>query len=395
MSYPKITLNEVVQINPRCPKGLSGKRLVSFVAMASVSEDGNLIQEEIKVFDDTKKGFTYFEKGDVLLAKITPCFENGKCLRPNQISNKVGFGSTEFHVLRADEKRLDSTYLFYMVWSAAFRFFGEHSMSGAAGQKRVSGDFLKSYEIPLPPLEEQKRIAAILDKADSVRRKRQQAIDLADDFLRSVFLDMFGDPVTNPMGWEVRKLGSLCSIGSSKRVFVNEFVESGVPFYRGTEVGKLGNDESIEPSLFISEEHYQKLKEHGGIPQIGDLLLPSICPDGRIWLVSHQEPFYFKDGRVLWIKSSQSTVSSDYIKSFLQRIFYANYNSIASGTTFAELKIVALKNLDVLLPPEELQAEYSRVIQTTLGNLSKLQNSRDEQYALFNSLSQKAFAGEL
>ncbi len=95
-------------------------------------------------------------------------------------------------------KDVDAKYLFYQLWNPVFRFVGEKNMTGTAGQKRVPVDFLRRYEIPLPPLPEQKRIAAILDKADAIRRKRQQAIKLADEFLRATFLDIFGDPVTNP-----------------------------------------------------------------------------------------------------------------------------------------------------------------------------------------------------
>lgn len=113
---------------------------------------------------------------------------------------------------------------------------------------------------------------------------------------------MFGDFTVNPMRWSSVKLGDICSVGSSKRVFVEEFVDEGVPFYRGTEVGKLAEGEAIKPDLFIAQNHYHDLIGHSGKPEIGDLLLPSICHDGRIWRVDNEKPFYFKDGRVLWIK---------------------------------------------------------------------------------------------
>lgn len=236
MSWPIVRLGDVAQINPRLPKNIDDSQTVSFVAMASAGEDGMLLNEEPRILAETKKGFTYFENGDVLLAKITPCFENGKCLRPGQISNQVGFGSTEFHVLRADEKLLDPGYLFYIIWSKQFRFLGEKSMSGAAGQKRVSTDFLAGFEIPLPPLEEQKRIATTLDKADAIRRKRQQAVQLADEFLRAVFLDMFGDPVTNPKEFKKGPITELADVITGFAFKSNEYISDapeGVRLCRG------------------------------------------------------------------------------------------------------------------------------------------------------------------
>ena len=95
MSWPLVKLAEVATINPRLPKDVDEAQEVSFVAMASASEEGSLLAEESRVLSETRKGFTYFEKSDVLLAKITTCFENGKCLRPNQIRSQIGFGSTE------------------------------------------------------------------------------------------------------------------------------------------------------------------------------------------------------------------------------------------------------------------------------------------------------------
>ncbi len=395
MSWPRVKLSDVATINPRLPRDVDESQQVTFVAMASASEDGHLLASEARVLSETKKGFTYFDRSDVLLAKITPCFENGKCLRPGQIPTEIGFGSTEFHVIRPDTESLDSLYLFYLVWSEQFRFLGEKSMSGAAGQKRVGSDFLKGFEIPLPPLPEQKRIAAILDKADAIRRKRQQAIQLADDFLRAVFLDMFGDPVTNPKGWPSVKLGEVCGVGSSKRVFVDEFTDTGVPFYRGTEVGALGEGQKIQAELFISQEHYDDLVSHSGAPEVGDLLLPSICHDGRIWKVNHKEQFYFKDGRVLWIKLNRELIDSDYLRSYLQRMFLSNYSAIASGTTFAELKIVNLKAMNILSPPIALQRKFSELVKAISESGKLYANADLEGEDLFSSLAKQAFSGQL
>ncbi|WP_420636617.1 restriction endonuclease subunit S [Candidatus Palauibacter sp.] len=120
----------------------------------------------------------------------------------------MGFGTTEFHVFRPSE-RITGPYLFNLLRAPYVRKAGATKMQGAAGQRRVPADFFAALQVPLPPLAEQKRIAGILDAADALRAKRREALAELDTLLQSTFLDMFGDPVTNPMGWEERTLGEL------------------------------------------------------------------------------------------------------------------------------------------------------------------------------------------
>ena len=117
MSWPLVPLDHVADINPCLPRGINEDQQVSFLGMASVSVQGEIISEETRVLAETRKGFTYFERGDVLLAKITPCFENGKAVHANSLKHSIGYGSTEFHVLRSKNGVLDAKYMFYMVWS--------------------------------------------------------------------------------------------------------------------------------------------------------------------------------------------------------------------------------------------------------------------------------------
>ncbi len=182
---------------------------------------------------------------------------------------------------------------------------------------------------------------------------------------KSRFIEMFGETRTNPKHWRTASLESIASVGSSKRVFVEELQEQGIPFFRGTEVGALATGEKVVPELYITEEHYQALKEATGVPVIGDLLMPSICPDGRIWMVDTDKPFYFKDGRVLWVHPTDEAIDSCYLLYVLKNTIMTDYGSIASGTTFAELKIFALKALSVMLPPMELQKQFSTFIAQT------------------------------
>ncbi|EFK7425766.1 restriction endonuclease [Escherichia coli] len=201
-----VKLGDVCTINPRLPKNANPEQEVTFLAMAAVSEKGEISSQETRILHETKKGFTYFERGDVLLAKITPCFENGKATLTNNLNTQIGFGSTEFHVLRAFPDLILPEFIFYLVWNERFRIAAAKEMTGSAGQKRVSTDYLKEYKFYLPSIFEQEKIVAALNKGYSIHRKRQQAIKLADDFLRAKFLEMFGDPIENPKGWNVKPL---------------------------------------------------------------------------------------------------------------------------------------------------------------------------------------------
>nr|WP_241197936.1 restriction endonuclease subunit S [Pseudomonas oleovorans] len=352
--------------------------------MASASEDGHLLASEARVLSETKKGFTYFDRSDVLLAKITPCFENGKCLRPGQIPTEIGFGSTEFHVIRPDTESLDSLYLFYLVWSEKFRFLGEKSMSGAAGQKRVGSDFLKGFEIPLPPLPEQKRIAAILDKADAIRRKRQQAIQLADDFLRAVFLDMFGDPVTNPKGWPTMRVDELCAIvrGSSPR-------PQGDPRFYGGPVPRLmvadltRDGKLVTPMIdSLTTEGAKKSRpiEAGTVVMAvsGNVGLTSVL---AIDACIHDGFIAFKELDVNKVKPAFLCELMMFLKS--------THASRQAGAIFQNLTTSQIKEMEIPIPPSALQDKFLSISRKATELYG------EEGFSLFESLSQRAFSGQL
>lgn len=160
-----VPLTEAVELNPRPDRAaLSDELEVSFVPMAAVEADsGRLDVTAIRRFGEVKKGYTIFREGDVLFAKITPCMENGKMAVARGLRNDIGCGSTEFHVLRP-RPGVDAQYVYHFVSSARFRAEAAHHMTGAVGQKRVSAAFLEQCEIPLPDLDEQRRIVAELEK---------------------------------------------------------------------------------------------------------------------------------------------------------------------------------------------------------------------------------------
>ena len=294
--------------------------------------------------------------------------------------------SSALKILKAVKDKADIKYLYYKMQTIKFE---------AEQHKRYWISKYSQIEIPLPNLATQQRIAAILDQADAIIQNNRAIVQKYDALTQSLFLDMFGDPVKNEKGWEMKFLGDLCDVGSSRRVFVDELVENGIPFYRGTEIGQMSIEDNITPTLFITEEHYEKLKKETGVPKIGDLLMPSICPDGRIFEVTNDKPFYFKDGRVLWIKVNDGIINSVYLKKYLKAIFAIDYGKIASGTTFAELKIFALKKINLHYPPIQLQNLFAERVAMIEAQKQQAQLELAKSEELFNSLLQRAFKGEL
>lgn len=160
-----VRLGDVAQINPRFDKtSLADGTPVSFVPMAAVgAADGQIDASTTRPFGEVKKGYTPFREGDVLFAKVTPCMENGKMAVARGLKNGVGFGSSEFHVLRPTE-RVDAKYLYHFVSSESFRKEAARHMTGAVGLRRVPTAFLSDAELPLVDLDEQRRIVAEIDK---------------------------------------------------------------------------------------------------------------------------------------------------------------------------------------------------------------------------------------
>jgi restriction endonuclease S subunit len=159
-------LGDVAHINPRFDKSsLADDVPVSFVQMASVgASDGKINVSIVRPFAEVKKGsYTPFKDGDVLFAKVTPCMENGKMAIAHGLMNGVGFGSSEFHVLRPSDQ-LDAKYLYYFVSSQAFRKEAAGHMTGAVGLRRVPAAFLADAQLPMVPLDEQRRIVAEIEK---------------------------------------------------------------------------------------------------------------------------------------------------------------------------------------------------------------------------------------
>ena len=205
------------------------------------------------------------------------------------------------------------------------------------------------------------------------------------------FVELFGNPATPGDKFKTCKLGEVADVKSSHRVFTTEFVAEGVPFYRGTEIGVLASGQQPEDSYRISMEHYRKIASDDSKPMRGDLLLPSICNKGQVWMVDTDEPFYYKDGRVLCISPERSVFDSRYLQFYMKLRTEAEYPKLGSGSTFAEFKIFQLKELEVDIPPMNSQKSFDLFADQVDKSKVAIQKALDKTQMLFDSLMQEYF----
>ncbi|EJW6290580.1 restriction endonuclease subunit S [Escherichia coli] len=377
-------------MNPRLPKNANPEQEVTFLAMAAVSEKGEISSQETRILHETKKGFTYFERGDVLLAKITPCFENGKATLTNNLNTQIGFGSTEFHVLRAFPDLILPEFIFYLVWNERFRIAAAKEMTGSAGQKRVSTDYLKEYKFYLPSIFEQEKIVAALNKGYSIHRKRQQAIKLADDFLRAKFLEMFGTPANNihrfPTG-KIRDLVDSVNYGTSAKASI----DSGeYPILRMGNITYQGGWDFTDLKyldLSVKEKDKFLVKE-------GDLLFNRTNSKelvGKTAVYEENRPMAFA-GYLIRVRPNpigNNYYISGYLNSIHGKITLMNMCKSIVG--MANINAQELQNIEILIPPKHLQDEYEIIYKKIKKGLSIYDKSAMQLQLLASNLSNEYF----
>jgi type I restriction enzyme M protein len=197
-SWEMVELGKVCEINPKKIELKNRDLEVSFVPMSNISEhEPNFESKEILQISDVYNGYTYFENGDILLAKITPCFENGKSGIAKNLKNKIGFGSTEFIVFRPSDKIM-SEFVYYLIASDDFIENGKNHMTGSAGQKRLRMDFVKNYRIPLPPRKIQNQIITRIEEERKLVEMNKKLVEMFDQKIKEKIDEVWGQKSKSP-----------------------------------------------------------------------------------------------------------------------------------------------------------------------------------------------------
>ena len=257
--WPASRIRNVAQLSP----GYSGKppqsdETCAVVPMEQISDSGAIDTTQLQVFEDIAGGLTMFEAGDVLFAKITPCMENGKGAFVGNLPTRYGFGSTEFHVLRASHA-VDPKFLYYYTFNPVYRAYAADNMSGAAGQKRVSSRFLKDTRLFIPPLPEQQRISAYLDAScaaiDAAVSAKRKQLETLDELHRTALHSAFANE-----DWPIERIKDVAAkIGSgvTPEGGASGYLEEGIPLLRSQNVHFDGLH--LDDVAFISPQTHAEM----------------------------------------------------------------------------------------------------------------------------------------
>ena len=277
----------------------------------------------------------------------------------NYVNGKFSF-STDNYALKAKGK-IEPKFLYYFLRKDGLATL-QNGFHGA-GLQHISKDYILNIEIPAFEKSKQQTIVRVLDDIHGMILACQKQLTLLDELIKSRFIEMFGYVDKNTKRFITKQMDEVCKVTSSHRVFTTEFVKEGIPFYRGKEIGELSAGIKPETPFYISKEHYKELSSDDTKPKIGDILIPSICNKGQVWMVNTEEPFYYKDGRVLSISPNSDLFNCKYFETYFKLKSLEEYPKLGSGSTFAEFKIFILKEMDIIVPPIELQNEFAAFVE--------------------------------
>lgn len=318
--------------------------------------------------------------GDCLVSRL-PDPIGRACILPKLEERTIT--AVDCSIIRFKKNILPQLFV-YFSQSSRYHTYINTNATGTT-RKRISRKRLEQAPIPVPPVQEQEKIVAELDCLSGIIEKKKQQLKELDNLAQSIFYDMFGDPITNEKGWEVKEISSLFEVGSSKRVFESQWRDEGVPFYRAREIVRLAKGEPIEDPLFIEETMFQDYSKKYGVPKPGDMMITGVGTLGVCYIVQKDDRFYFKDGNIIWFKQKglcetrfiKEQYSTDYVKNQIK--------GNANGATVGTYTITNANKTKVIVPPLDLQSMFVKKIEAIDQQKELIKKSIQETETLFNS----------
>ena len=310
-----------------------------------------------------------------------------------------------------DPAALEPAFLAYYVQSKRY-WDWVATMSIRSGQPGINGQEYGTLQLPLPATEEQRAIARALSDVDELIGAlekliaKKQAIKLAavQQLLTGKtrlpgFETKPGYKRTEvgviPEDWGVKRLGELFEITSSKRVFQSEWKTEGIPFYRARELAVLGEQRYVKNELFISKEMYDTYKNIYGVPKCGDMLVTGVGTLGKVYVISDDHEFYFKDGNIIWFKSL-GKVSPDFLgQLYLTQLVKKQIEDASAGTTVGTYTISGAKKTTIPVPPLPEQRAIAAVLSDMDAEIAALERRRDKVKQIKQGMMQELLTGRI
>ena len=387
------TLNDVADINPRLSTRPADDTPASFVGMADLdAESATTGPGHTRPFSEVSRGYTLFQKSDILVAKITPCFQNSK-IGLADITHQQGAGSTEFHVIRPQSQYLDERYLLHFLRRKEILLAGESQMTGSGGQRRVPVQFLQKLRIPLPPLEEQRRIATILDRAATFA----SSLDLGLEKLDALSSTSFEQHYQGLDSFENLRLEDVATIGSGitkgRKIPNAPLFETPYLTVANVQDGYL-NLKQLKTISVTEQEHAKYALRNGDIvlTEGGD---PDKLGRGTIW--RNEVPGAIHQNHVFRVTPDKSRVEPLYLALALRSYTSKQYflRAAKQTTGIATINKSQLRRTPLRVPSLKTQQRALAIAQQlSITKVVWIHRQRDHQ-SLTQSLQSRAFRGEL
>ncbi|MGX6510106.1 restriction endonuclease subunit S [Rhodococcus sp. SJ-2] len=396
--WPVATLSDISHGKGQYGVGLSSREWVSgdprYIRITDIDENGCLNSNRVAPDgDEGSWAKALLNPGDLLFARSGATV--GKAYLHSDGSQPAVYAGYLIK-FELDLDRAVPEYVFRYTQSLQYWRWIANSQRVVA-QPNINAQQYAALPIPLPPIEEQRRIAAILDHADALRAKRREALARLDELTQSIFVDMFGDPALNPRGWTVAELGSLADkfsdgpFGSNLKS--SHYVDEGVRVIR---LQNIGVGEFVDKDrAYVAEDHYSTLSHHDCRP--GDVLVGTLGePNLRACVQPEWLQIALNKADCVQVRPKIGTSNAEFLVGLLnQKSTEKMAHALVLGQTRARISMGRLRGLKVPVPPFELQLEYAERVQG-IGRLKfHHQAALAELDALFSSLQSRAFRGEL
>ena len=381
----KVRLGDIAKVNPKASKSASDRDLVSFLPLASVHTNGTTELGTTFERGEVKKGHPYFMCGDILVAKITPSFENGK-IAIADCEMADGYSSTEFHVVRPDTSRVDPFYLLAYLRSPKVRTFCSQRMKGSAGQRRVPKEVLSGLTLSLPAMDVQNERAAKLRRIASLIRSENQQIAQLDQLVKSRFVEMFGDPNHGGSKWPRERLDAFTQVitGNTPSRKIPEYYGEGIEWVKTDNIADSAVTQATECLTGAG-----RLKAR--VAPAGSILMACIAGSvksiGKVGLLDREVAFNQQINAIIPGEAVDSryllvllTLSKDYLCSSINM----QLKGILNKST--------LSAKEFPLPPLALQQDFAAFAAQVDKTRAIAQQQIDKLQTLYDSLAQEHFA---